>query len=207
MRIIEKYKFKKHNADFYCLNYLYSLRTENKLRSHEKVCHNKNFCEIMMSFKEDNVLKFNQYMNSDKMLYIIYADSQTLLKKTDGCANNLEKSSTTKSGKHILCRFLMPTITAFDNIENKHSLYRGEDCMEEFYSSLREHPTHVINCEKKKILPLTKKGLKLHQDATACYILEKDSQKSLLKIKIIEKLETIAILQVNIEFQHIVYVT
>ena len=66
----------------------------------------------MMSFKKDNVLKFNQYMKSDKMLYIIYADSQTLLKKTDGCANNLEKSSSTKSGKHILCRFLMPTVRA-----------------------------------------------------------------------------------------------
>ena len=36
---------------------------------------------------------------------------------------------------------------------------------------------------------------------------EKHSQSSLLKIKIIEKLKTIAILQVNTEVQHIVYVT
>ena len=35
---------------------------------------------------------------------------------------------------------------------------------------------------------------------------EKDSQKCLLKIKIIEKFETIAILQVNTEVQHTVYV-
>ena len=35
---------------------------------------------------------------------------------------------------------------------------------------------------------------------------EKDSQKSLLKIKIIKKLETIAILQVNTKVQHIAYV-
>ena len=35
---------------------------------------------------------------------------------------------------------------------------------------------------------------------------EKDSQKSLLKIKIIEELETTAILQVNTEVQLIVYV-
>ena len=34
---------------------------------------------------------------------------------------------------------------------------------------------------------------------------EKDSQKCLLKIKIIEKFETIAILQVNTEKQHTVY--
>ena len=34
---------------------------------------------------------------------------------------------------------------------------------------------------------------------------EKDSQKSLLKIKIIKKLESIAILKVNIEVQYTVY--
>ena len=31
----------KHHGDFYCLNYLNSFRTENKLKSHEKVCKNK----------------------------------------------------------------------------------------------------------------------------------------------------------------------
>ena len=36
---------------------------------------------------------------------------------------------------------------------------------------------------------------------------EKDSRKSLLKIKIIKKLENIAISQVNTEVQYIVYVT
>ena len=36
---------------------------------------------------------------------------------------------------------------------------------------------------------------------------EKDSRKSLLKIKIIKKLENIAISQVNTEVQHMIYVT
>ena len=33
----------KHHDDFYCLNCLHSFRTENKLKSHEKVCKNKDF--------------------------------------------------------------------------------------------------------------------------------------------------------------------
>ena len=33
---------------FYCLNYLHSFRTENKLKSNEKVCKNKDFCGIVM---------------------------------------------------------------------------------------------------------------------------------------------------------------
>ena len=64
----------------------------------------------------------------------------------------------------------MSTIWAFDNIGNKHTLYRGEDCMKKFCTSLREHAINVINIEKKHMLPLTKKELKVHQDVTECYI-------------------------------------
>ena len=66
----------------------------------------------------------------------------------------------------------MSTIWGFDNIENKHTLNRGEDCMKTFCSSLREHATNVINFQRK-IPPLTLIELKLCQGATACYICEK----------------------------------
>ena len=50
----------KHEGDFYCLNCLHSFRTENKLKSHEKVCKNKDFCGIVMPSEKDQILKFNQ---------------------------------------------------------------------------------------------------------------------------------------------------
>ena len=53
----------KHKGDFYCLNCLHSFKTENRLRSHEKVCKNKDFRGIVMPSEKDNVLEFNQYMN------------------------------------------------------------------------------------------------------------------------------------------------
>ena len=40
--------------------------------------------------------------------------------------------------------------------------------MNKFCTSLKEHATKIINFEKKKLLPLTKKELRLHQDAKAC---------------------------------------
>ena len=55
--------------------------------------------------------------------------------------------------------------------------------MENFCSSLREYATNVINFEKKKILPLTKKELILHQNMTACYICGKTSSKKVAKDK------------------------
>ena len=55
------------------MNCLNSFRTENKLNSHEKVCKNNDFCEIVMPTEKNEILKFNQYIKSDKMPYIIYA--------------------------------------------------------------------------------------------------------------------------------------
>ena len=97
----------KHKVDFHCLNCLHSFRTENKLESHEKVCKNKDFYGIVMPSKKDNVLEFNQYMKSDKMPYIIYADIESLIRKTDGCTNSPENSSTTKIDEHIPCGYSM----------------------------------------------------------------------------------------------------
>ena len=112
-----------------------------------------------MPSENDNILEFNQYIKSDKMPYIIYADIESLIKKKVGCANNPESSSTTKIVEHIPCGYSISTILAFDNIENKHTLYRGEeDCMKKFCTSSREYATNVINFEKKKMLPLTKKS-------------------------------------------------
>ena len=53
----------------------------DKLKSHEKVCKIKYFCEIVMPFKKYYILQFNQYIKSDKMPYSIYADLESLIKK------------------------------------------------------------------------------------------------------------------------------
>ena len=124
-----------------------------------------------------------------------------MIKKTDGCENNPEKSSTTKLSENIPYRYSMSVIWIFDNIENKHSFYRGQDCMKKLCSS----PTNVINFEKNKMLPLTKKGATITPRCDNVTFAEKDYPKILPKMKIIEKLETIAILHINIEVQHIVY--
>ena len=58
-------------------------------------------------------------MKSDKMPYIIYAGMESLIKTTDGYANNPENSSTTKLDEHIRCGYSMSTIWTFDNTENK----------------------------------------------------------------------------------------
>ena len=56
----------KHDGDFYCLNYLHSFKTENKLGSHKKICQNKVFRNNMTPFENTRILELNQYQKSDK---------------------------------------------------------------------------------------------------------------------------------------------
>ena len=182
--------------DFYCLNCLHSFKWENKLKSHEKLCKNKDFCWIVMP-SEIDMSEFNQYMKSDKMPYIIYVDIEYLINKIDWCANNLENSSTAKIGEHILSGYSLSTIWAFDDIENKDTIYPGEDYEKVLYFFKRT----CYRCNwfwKKENVTINKKELKLPQDAVECYICGKRFPKSSLMIKIVEKLETIAMIQVDI---------
>ena len=85
-------------------------RTEHKLKSHDNISKDKDFCVIVRRSKKDNTLESNQYMKSDKIPYIIYYNTEFLLKKLDGHANNWANSSTAKIGEHIPCEKSMSTI-------------------------------------------------------------------------------------------------
>ena len=58
------------------------------------------------------------------MAYVIHASLECLVKKTDGWANDPEKYSTRKIGRHIPCGYSIQTIWHFDHIKDKHTLYR-----------------------------------------------------------------------------------
>ena len=90
------------------------------------------------------ILEFNQYQKSDKAPFIIYADLRCVIGKYDGCKNNPENPSTINVREHIPSGFSMSTISSFRNIENKHDVYRGKDCMKTFFEFLREHAMKII---------------------------------------------------------------
>ena len=81
--------------------------------------------------------------------------ANTSFKKIDGCANNLQNSSTTKIflSEHIPCGYSISTIWGFDHIKDKHTLYHGKDSMKKFCKSLWEHAQRIIGLEKKEMLP------------------------------------------------------
>ena len=102
----------KHSSDFYGLNCLHYFATENKCKSHKKVCENKDFCNVTTPSEDTKILEFNQYQKSDKVPFIIYADLECLIEKIDECKNNPQNSFTRKVGEHIPSGFSMSTISS-----------------------------------------------------------------------------------------------
>ena len=131
------------------MNCLHFFGAKGKLKSHKKVCENKDFCNVIMSFEETKILEFNQYEKSDKAPFIIYADLECIIEKIDGCKNIPENSSTTKVSEHIPSSSSMSIISSFRSIESEHAVYRGKDCIKKFCESLREHAMKITLKRKK----------------------------------------------------------
>ena len=138
-----------HNGDFYCLNCFCPYTTENKLETHKKICENHDYCGVEMRNEDNKILKYNHGEKSMKAPFIIFADLESLLEKTETCYNNPEKSSTTKINKHTPSGHSLFTHCSFNKAKNKIDYYRDEDCMRKFCKDLREHATKIINYEKK----------------------------------------------------------
>ena len=63
----------KNHRDFYCLNCFHPFTTEYMLKSHKKVCENKDFCNVVMPSEDSKILEFNKYQKFDeapKLLFI-----------------------------------------------------------------------------------------------------------------------------------------
>ena len=103
-----------------------------------------------MSPEDNETLEFNQCQKSDKPPFIIYADLECIIEKTDRCKNNPENLSKTKVREHIPSGFSMSTTSSFTSIENNHDVCRGKGCMKNFCESLREYAMKIINFKKEK---------------------------------------------------------
>ena len=67
-----------HNGDFYCLNCSHSYTTEKKLRKHERICKNHDFCYLKMPDDDNKILKYIPGKKSLKVSFTICADFECL---------------------------------------------------------------------------------------------------------------------------------
>ena len=90
-----------NNGDYYCRNCLHSFRTKKKCDLHIKSCKDNDFCEVKMPKGGE---KFIQYIDGQKSLknpFVIYADTECVLKPINGCDGDPNKPYTRDVNKHV----------------------------------------------------------------------------------------------------------
>ena len=63
-----------YNGYFYCLNCFHSYTTEKKLKKHERICNDHDFCNLKMPDEDNKILKYIPGEESLKVSFIINAD-------------------------------------------------------------------------------------------------------------------------------------
>ena len=139
-----------HNGDFYCLNCLHSYATEEKLRKHERICKDHDFCDIKMLDEDNKILKYISGEKSLRVPFTIYANLECLLRKINTSQNNPDKSYTEKKATHRPSGYSLVTCCSFDKSKNECNYYWGKDCMKIFCKDLKNQAKKIINYEKKR---------------------------------------------------------
>ena len=161
---------------------------------------------------EGTVLKFKDYLRSEKVPFIVYADFECLNKPIHSCTqeknNDDEKSYTNKYQKHEPSSFCY-YIKCFDDevYPPVIRLYTGEDSAKKFVEMLEEDIRKIANIPPKKMI-FTDKDVKDFNEAVTCWICNEEFTDIPDEngYKRNEKLKIIVILLVCIEELHIINV-
>ena len=101
---------------------------------------------------KNNILQYQSETKSLKLPYIMVADTEALLKKHHLCANNFKKSYEENQATHEACRYTSNVENIYGT--NKHSYYRGKDCIQKICKELRDKSKEM---QEKKLMQEKKK--------------------------------------------------
>ena len=111
--------------------------------------------------------KFGHFKNMIKAPYIVYADTESIIRPTTTPTTN---SNTTQTSEHVPCSYFYIVVRSDGEVTNM-STYCGEDCMDEFFSNL-ECEIEKIRNDLKNIRPLemTKEDRDRHNTTDNCWV-------------------------------------
>ena len=157
-----------------CLNCLNSFKCKQSLDNHKEYCYNNECVKTIMPEK-GTMLRFKNFLHSEKVPFIVYADTEALIKEMDNCDPNPENSYTKKYQKHEPISFSY-YIKCFDNSVCEPILRtytrtttEEKDAMSVFIEWLEEDVKAIANIKVKEMI-FTKEDEKRFNKETECWI-------------------------------------
>ena len=122
--------------------------------------------------EKGTILKFKNYRSSERVPFMIYADTESLIKSLQTCEPSPQSSYTKKSQKHEPISFSY-YIRCFDDNVFKPRLrsYTGEDAMQKFVEWLEEDIEIIANIPEVDMI-FGKEEAERYNKETKCWICE-----------------------------------
>ena len=165
---------KKEHKRHFCLRCLNSFNCGKSLTEHKEYCYNNECVKTIMPGK-GTMLRFKNFLHSEKVPFVVYADTEALIKEIHNCDPNSQKSYTKKYQKHEPVSFSY-YIKCFDNSVCKpilrtytKSTPEEEDAMDVFIQWLEEDVKAIANIKPKKMI-FTEKDKKQFIKSKECWI-------------------------------------
>ena len=145
---VSKDKRKRYFCDR-CLNPFWC---EESLNKHLEYCSNHKAVKVKMP-DEGTILKFKNYHMSERVPFMIYANTESLTRKIQSCEADPEKSYTKKYQKHELISFSY-YIKCFDDMvyEPVMRSYTGPNASKIFVEMLEKDIKIIANIPKKNMI-------------------------------------------------------
>ena len=164
----------KHaNRKHFCLRCISPHSSERTLKEHLIYCRGVDAAPCHTVFpqaSEDGsppTIQFKNIQHLMKAPYVIYADTESIVKPTD---NPNTDTNTTQTSEHIPCSFAY-TVVRSDGRVKSEKLYRGEDCMDVFFDWLDLDLAEIReDLKNERPLAMTQQDWAIHSAADKCWV-------------------------------------
>ena len=169
---------------YFCLRCLNPFWTPKSLEKHSEYCRNHEAVKIEMPEKGKNdILKFENYYKGERLPFIIYADTESLIKPIKSCEPNPQSSYTKKYQKHEPISFSY-YIKCFDDNVFKPRLrsYTGEHAMQKFVEWLEKDVKEITNIPEVDMI-FGKEEATRYKKETKCWICKGEFKEDDKKVR------------------------
>ena len=108
---------------------------------------------------EGEVIKFKSFRETVKILFVFYADLESLLQKlTVTEKQEMDREQTEKLQKHVACSYGYKVVCCYDDrLSKPFKMYRGLDSVHKFFTDIFEEEKEIL--EKLKVFQKTPMNL------------------------------------------------
>ena len=143
-RLLSKLNGKTQHAFHYCMNCLNGFRRASARDKHYEYCSSNGHVKVNIPTEGEKWLKFHDGQYQFKVLFMLYADFESILKPADGWyrdkmntmkAERKGKASyAEKINRYVPPEWCVHSTFAYGDVSDPLKMYRGKDTAEYFYT-------------------------------------------------------------------------